>query len=92
MGSINSRLLTPMKKGAEWIMMISKRILKAGINAAGVLVDESKTNIELYEKFPTTHYKRSGLIHKCLVRNDGAVRRVVVRLLNARGKEHEFLE
>jgi hypothetical protein len=145
MESINSRPLTPMKKGVEGIMTTANRILKAGINSSGVLVDESKINIELYEQLPTTHYKQAvsvagvfwerwlsdilpvmtvtqkwhdfvknvkvnqlvlvispktdlrcewpqGLIHKCIASEDGAVRRVIVRILTAKGKEHEFLE
>jgi hypothetical protein len=59
MESIISRPLTPMKKGVEGIMTTANRILKAGINSSGVLVDESKINIELYEQLPTTHYKRA---------------------------------
>jgi hypothetical protein len=89
MESINSHLLTPMKKGAEWIMMNFNRKLKAaGISSDVVLVDESKTTFELYENIPK---KRSQvLIQMCIVRNGEAVRRVVVQLLNATGKLMSF--
>jgi hypothetical protein len=33
-----------------------------------------------------------GIIHECIANADGAVRRVRVRLLTAKGKEHVFLE
>jgi hypothetical protein len=145
MESINSRPLTPMKKGAEWIMVTSNRILKAGIHSQSVLVDESKAGLEEIDKLPAKHYKRTvsvaglfwsrwltdilpamtstpkwhdfvknlkvgqlvlvispktdqrchwpqGIVHKCIANDDGAVWRVHVRLLTAKGKEHVFLE
>jgi hypothetical protein len=33
-----------------------------------------------------------GIVHKCIANDDGAVRRVHVRLLTAKSKEHVFLE
>jgi hypothetical protein len=145
MESINSRPLTPMKKGADWIMVTSNRILKAGIHSQGILLDESKSALEQIEKLPVKHYKRTvsiaglfwerwltdilpvmtstpkwhefvknlkvdqlvlvislktdqrcewpqGIIHECIANADGAVRRVRVQLLTAKGKEHVFLE